>query len=546
MTDALLVPSAILIPNELRLDLGEIPTAMIPLHGKPILHHVVESYEDIHPYVVCDQRADLITEYIQREELDVTIIKVSSTDSLGETIYDSLDTILDQHSFDGDDQLYVNFSDTIVVPNQPDEGSNFISYAVEQNPIRWTCFDGGDRIETIIPKLDPTATGTYQVFTGLFRFKDPSAYRDELAVALDDCQKETDPFYQALCQYLSTREYHLVKADEWIDVGHLDTYYQAKKQFLNVRNFNSLSTEDQQNRITKSSEKTGTLRSEYKWYTNLPEDLKSFSPTISDYDEDVPSLELEYIGYPSLRDLHLHGAHGLHIWNQIFDTLLSMLDMFGQHRTTTEVQSSLELMYVDKTKRRLLQIENEDLLSVFDRPEVHVNGNSFRGLPIIRDSLESALRGTGLFDLEDFTVIHGDLCFSNILFDLRNSIVKLIDPRGEFGTHIIHGDQRYDLAKLRHSITGNYDFIINDMFDVTVERSKDAVTYDVFTDESHVERRQLFDSLLMQKYPAWFEDIKLIESLLFLSMVPLHDDNLQRQQYMLARGIEQFNDMIQT
>jgi len=62
---------------------------------------------------------------------------------------------------------------------------------------------------------DPTATGTYQVFTGLFRFSDPSSYRDELSVALADDENGTDPFYQALCRYLSNREYDLIEANEW-------------------------------------------------------------------------------------------------------------------------------------------------------------------------------------------------------------------------------------------------------------------------------------------------------------------------------------------
>jgi len=544
MTDILLLPSAILVPDELRLDLGQIPTGMIPLHGKPILDHIIESYEDVHPYIACDQRAELITEYIHQEGLDASVIEVNSANSLGETIHDSLGKLLREHSFDDDIDLYVNFSDTIVAPNQPEGRSDFISYAIEQNPIRWTCFEGSDKIDSITPKFDPTATGTYQVFTGLFRFSDFSSYRDELSVALADDENGTDPFYQALCRYLSNREYDLIEADEWIDVGHLDTYYQAKKQFLNVRNFNSLNTENQQNRITKSSDKTETLRSEYNWYTNLPEDLQHFSPAISHYDEASASLELEYIGYPGLRDLHLHGAHGLHIWNQIFDTLFSMLEMFGEYRTSEHVQSSMEEMYLDKTTRRLSQIENGELLSLFNRPGVRINGESFKGLPIIKERLESALREADLFDLGEFTVIHGDLCFSNILFDPRNSIMKLIDPRGEFGTHIIHGDPRYDLAKLRHSVSGNYDFIINDMFDATVEPSGDGVTYDVFIDKQHVERRQLFDSLLKQQFPAWFEDIKLIESLLFLSMVPLHDDSPERQRYMLAHGIKQFNAIV--
>lgn len=121
--------------------------------------------------------------------------------------------------------------------------------------------------------------------------------------------------------------------------------------------------------------------------------------------------------------------------------------------------------------------------------------------------------------------------------------MKLIDPRGEFGSHVIYGDQRYDLAKLRHSVAGKYDFIINDMFDINVDAQASTIDYEVYRNNVHEEREQLFDSLLQQKYRGWFKHIRLIESLLFLSMVPLHSDNKRRQGYMLARGLELFNEV---
>ena len=62
----------------------------------------------------------------------------------------------------------------------------------------------------------------------------------------------------------------------------------------------------------------------------------------------------------------------------------------------------------------------------------------------------------------DVMISHGDLCFSNILFDTRVESIKCIDPRGitPKGEYSIYGDRRYDLAKLYHSVVGLYDFII--------------------------------------------------------------------------------------
>lgn len=543
MSDVLLLPSAILVPDELRADLGPIPTGMIPLHGRPTLHHIVDSYQDVSPYVVCDERADLIKSYLSRESLDWSVIELEETSSLGNTVESALNPILDEQSFDGEKNLYINFADTIVTPNQPEADPDFVSYNVEKNPIRWTCFRGDNKIESIIPKYAPSVTGSFNVFNGLFRISEPRKFAKTLRAAFKEESTEVNSFYRALQVYLSTRKYNLVQADEWIDVGHIDTYYQAKKQFLNVRKFNRLSTDSQRNRITKSSEEATTIEAEYNWYSSIPEEIEAFAPKVYGYDESRSSLELEYIGYPPLRDLHLHGEHGLHIWNRIFSRIFYMLDTFGQFRTESDIEHSLREMYLHKTKRRLSAIEDV-VLQPFNRSSVKINGQKVDGLPEIVEDLDWKLHAAGLFELTKFTVIHGDLCFSNILFDLRNGVVKLIDPRGEFGSHIVYGDQRYDLAKLRHSVAGNYDFIINDMFEIYVDDSSGVISYNVYTNKSHNKRKELFDGLLKQKYPEWFSKIKTIESLLFLSMVPLHNDSVKRQQYMLARGVKQFNEVI--
>lgn len=542
MSDALLLPSAILVPDELRLDLGEIPTGMIPLHGKPVLRHIIAQYDDVDPYVACGERADLISAYLDREGLDWSLIDVGSPDSLGATIQHSIDQITNEHTFD-DNGLYINFADTIVSPHRSG-ASDLVSYALKRNQIRWTSFEGDDRITSVTRKQNPKVNGDSRVFTGVFRLSQPAAYQDALTEALTHDTNEPDPFYQGLLRYLSDRQYELVEADRWIDVGHIDTYYEAKKEFLNVRDFNRLDTDSQTNVITKSSTDSEKIRSEYEWYTTLPANLEPFSPRVYEYDDDDARLQLEYVGYPSLRDLFLHSSHGLHVWNHIFESLFRMLETFSDHRTSNSTQTALRSMYIDKTRRRLAQVDTEGPLEPLFRNEVTINGTTYPGVPHIVDGLESDLEAAGLFSVDEFTVMHGDLCFSNILFDLRNGIIKLIDPRGEFGPHIIYGDPRYDLAKLRHSVAGNYDFIINDMFDIDVDQSDGRINFEVYRTAKQNDCQKLFESLLGQQYPEWKNDVRLIESLLFLSMVPLHDDKPQRQQYMLARGIKQFNQTI--
>jgi hypothetical protein len=51
--------------------------------------------------------------------------------------------------------------------------------------------------------------------------------------------------------------------------------------------------------------------------------------------------------------------------------------------------------------------------------------------------------------------------------------------------------------------------------------------------------------ILTSETDADIETIKFIEALLFLSMVPLHSDSFERQQCMLAQGIEKFSPFLE-
>ena len=47
----------------------------------------------------------------------------------------------------------------------------------------------------------------------------------------------------------------------------------------------------------------------------------------------------------------------------------------------------------------------------------------------------------------------------------------------------------------------------------------------------------MFNKLLKKRYPKHLNAIRFIESLLFLSMLPMHTDYPSRQHVMLATGV---------
>ena len=133
------------------------------------------------------------------------------------------------------------------------------------------------------------------------------------------------------------------------------------------------------------------------------------------------------------------------------------------------------------------------------------------------------------------SIMHGDLCFSNILYDSRSNHIKLIDPRGVDNKNniSIYGDWRYDVAKLAHSVIGKYDFIIANRFKYKENSSTDI--------EFDIEYDNLYKVEELDEYFDKFFDFKVYYPIminLFLSMIPLHSDNNLRQKAMLANALK--------
>tara|TARA_B110000902_G_scaffold236001_1_gene281782 strand:+ start:60 stop:611 length:552 start_codon:yes stop_codon:yes gene_type:complete len=126
------------------------------------------------------------------------------------------------------------------------------------------------------------------------------------------------------------------------------------------------------------------------------------------------------------------------------------------------------------------------------------------------------------------TLMHGDFCFSNLMYDFNSDRVTMIDPRGQ-----LFGDHYYEVAKLMHSAVYNYDIIDSELY---VKNGNDVRLYSKGKEEVAAE----FMRILNNKYSD--EDIryiKIIVASLFLSMIPLHSHSKtnQEQYYKIFKDI---------
>ena len=538
---ALLIPSALLVPSDMRNKFGELPTALFPLGNKTMIERLYDKYKDIVDviYIVVKRKQLLINDYINSKKLPIGIIELDELKDLGYTIQYGMESILDKEPLI--DYIYVNFADLLLDENVPINNHNFFYYASGMSTDEWTYFkDNNGTITDILDKC-PLSENYHisdfsGIFVGLFGFAKPY-YFLELLKQYSNVHSEMDTFYQAIFTYSQEYPFTILHSQNWFDVGHSDNYSKATTSVA-ARSFNSIEIDEQRGILKKRSENKEKLVNEIRWYLRIPNKLQYLLPRVYDYSLELtdPYVSMEYYGYHTLHESLVFGDLPLVKWQAIFQKLLFAINDMGQFRVTGErnqFETALRDIYLQKTFDRLDMIRNKPDFHSFFENTITINGKEYSSLneyiKMLPELIEKLVVNTFT---GQFNIIHGDLCFANILIEDTYDFIRVIDPRGKFGTFDIYGDARYELAKLMHTLDGKYDFIIEDMFDIDVIGN--TIEYHVHKQIDNI--TNVFLDVFRESIDN-IQAVRLIEATLFLSMIPLHSDYKQRQFAMLATGV---------
>ncbi|MEZ5669317.1 MAG: phosphotransferase [Alphaproteobacteria bacterium] len=550
----LVVPSAALAPAELQAEFGPVPTGMVPYRGRPAYAHIVEQNDVDAAVIAVSANAAPLCEHVAHAfGTGAACVDVGRTESLGETVCAVLDDWV-LRGLPPPRQLRIQFADTLVELDDgaiPDATTIFHGQAVDL--FRWTCFtvDDDGAIDRFIEKgADKAGDDVYGVVIGAFAIADVTDFHVRLRMACAAGPAEgVDPFYVALREHYNATPAHrraLRPVRGWTDLGHLDTYYAARRKAgMNARVFNALDVSDRRGVIRKTSANSGKLVDEIRWYLRLPKTLAHLAPRVLDYDLDPvdPFVEMEFYGYPALSDMFLYGAHDGGVWERVMAALGDALDLMASHRYAPAdgrtLTTALRAVYQQKTAERIAALPADGLPVLFGGDTVTINGVRRPGLAAMVSQLPRLADAVGLYDCDAFSVVHGDFCLSNLLFDRRNCFLRCIDPRGRFGAFDIYGDPHYDLAKLMHSFVGGYDFLVNGLVRVDVD-GRDDIRFATLRQPHHRMVETLFRRWLARRAADALPRIRLIEALLFVSMTPLHADRPQAQVAMMATGLDRF------
>lgn len=507
---------------------GDTSTGLIPVNGKPAIFYIIEGFIEIgitDVLISVDYQKDKIKKLVSErfsQKLDLEFVESDMTKDPGYSL------LLLLKKAENDGPFLLNLADTLTTESYnnflKDQNTVFTSSEVDFLD-RWCGVETNEEGE--VKNFFESENERNEVVSGIYFLENTSS----LEVKLKDC--EISHILKKLDNIRAERIKH------WYDTGHLNKYYESKKQFLQTRSFNSVEFNNKLSTIKKKSKRGNVLKDEILWYLTLPEELKAVAPRILSYsfDQDV-SLQLEYYGYPTVSEYWLFGNFSLTVWKRVLSKVFDYIELFNSKNGEVR-KEDYEEMYWQKTKNRVQSIKDSEIRKLLEKEKLLVNGQEVLGWPDLKWKIKK-MAIDDLYDRDHNSIIHGDLHFGNLLFDIKNGILRLLDPRGSWGDNILYGDIKYDLAKLRHSVSGKFDFITNNMFDLHSTKNEINFKFKLF-EKVHKDTAKYLDKRL--KDQEILKEVKFIEGLLFLSMIPLHPESTEKQKVMLGTAMKYLNSL---
>jgi len=395
------------------------PKCMISALGSPLIKHLKSAFKDSKLVIIGSYKFEILKQYLPIifNEVDYDLIYTKGKGSAS-GIKTALKYIPQSTPFG------VVWSDILFrerVPLDKLSKDNYIGLT-NNNFCRWTM-----KNQELVEE-----GGTKNGIFGFFIFKNKKVIEDV-------------PSSGEFVKYLSKKDkvgFKPLYLDIY-EVGTIEKYNSliSDPRIKNTRFFNSI--EMKRGIVVKrvvDERFTKLINLEYKWYKY-----------VSKYNyKNIPEL----IGFPPLKISFINGKHPFDfnasnferkkILDKIFDTLFKLHDL---EQIAYDANEDREVL-VNKTISRI-----DSVKPLLPKSKFKLNGVDIN-LKKVKSNIRTAFQKINL--KPNFTVIHGDPTFSNMLITASGE-VKLLDPRGYYGKREIFGNPYYDFAKLYYSCIGNYD-----------------------------------------------------------------------------------------
>lgn len=456
------------------------------------------------------------------QELGFTVLRTADDLPLGEALLQALG----QTGF-ADRPLRLLHGDTLLTGFDPARDDT-VAVADGRDGYRWAVVasDAKGRVTGVSRPTLVRDDSHGELLCGYYALASARTFAAQLALARGD-------FHAGLQAYAVAHGLTTFSADRWLDFGHVQTFFNSRRVVATARAFNTLQIGE--SRVRKRSfSASGKLRAEARWLREAPPTLAPFCARLLDEGEDDEGYfyDTEYEYMPTLAELYVFGALSPSSWARVLASCVDFMERSSQSGRGAVIDGHLHGLVVNKTRERMERFSRNDGFDL-DAPNM-LNGRPAPSLNACLEDISSVLENCG----DEPAVLHGDFCFSNILYNFRTNRIRLIDPRGqtETGEFSLLGDMRYDLAKLMHSLCGRYDLIVAGRFSGG-RVGAHAFEFALAPEDWRVKLEETAKSLVVGGVRLDSEVVWAAMTSLFLSMVPLHADRPDRQHAFLANAL---------
>lgn len=519
--------------------------AMVPVAGRPVIHWTISYLRSLglrRFMIAVSRRGMFVEDFVEcsfGQDCEITFLLPSADGGVGRTVLDLAEQASGKSALVVLGDTHFQFADPGILAR--DEAAVLVDSV--DDSYRW-CTAGTDPqgMITALHDKEPELPSPLKALIGVYYFPSLPELQAaaSAAVAAREPKGQRTEFADILKIVNRQRPIRAVQAGDWLDCGNPDRQASSHRTLLQKREFNDLSIDSVLGTVTKRSRYVEKFLDEINYLRLLPPELAVLFPRVLNYSTDWqdPWVTLEYYGYPTLAEAFVFENVDPGIWERVFVHLRNIIVQGFMHHRRPMSPEVIEEMYLGKTRARLARLEAPPELLALVRHDgpVSINGREVDNLPRLWGRLQIDVER--LAETVQGCVVHGDMCLSNILYDLRSRVCKFIDPRGSFGAAGIYGDPRYDVAKLYHSIYGLYDFITNDLFHVEIAGTR--VELNIRSRPQHQQIQQRFEKVFFADFDR--REILLITGLLFASMPALHYDAPRRQMAMYARALQLFGE----
>lgn len=474
---------------------------LIPINNKAIISYIIEKFPKEYTIVIAvGYQKDSLIEYCSLAHSDRTFIFEEVKGWNDPNIGPGTSALACKQYLQR--PFYLITADTIIDCSLPYLDGNWVGISPTVYPEKYSTIKT-DNHNNVVKFVNKSPDGFENAFMGLAGIRDYDVFWSEL----EEASKTNTELVSA---WFRPKKWPNLKVKEltWFDTGNLDDIQKAKEHFKDkpLSLFKDVDevTYKVSDRFLKFSSNVEVNRNRYERGLIL----KDLIPNKLKHTD-------HFIVYDWQEGNTLYDINSLSLYQDFLQWYQNVIDSSKKYINP----KLIEPFYVDKTnqrKSRFLEKYDKD----FYETEFTINNKKYPSLKSLFEKINFGSFMENLF----YEKFHGDLQFDNILFN-KNKFFY-IDWRESFAGSVEGGDLYYDLSKLYGGLELPYNKLKDDSF-IRLSMGSSIVDYSYATVDALLDFKSTYERWIVENGYS-LDKVKLIKSLIFLNMSPLHSDKFNK------------------